>query len=542
MRSRTSICCLIVLFAVCHSISAAQLKLPVFHSFWLPERNCPVVVPITLDSLFREIGGFKLCVVERSPEFVVTSVEPGASMESSDWEYLTWKRTAMPEEMYRSYFDVVPYGANLIEITAFASVTGGYLATSYFAGESAELVKLTCLFSQSPWGTLPDCMSRPFTFVWRDCGDNVIYSRDLDTSFAADTISDGYGFPYFGLTFPGYGAPDSTCFGLSGQYLPAFDAINGAVDHVCVDCLDYIGDINVDGFRFTLADAVLFVGYFRWGLPAFTIVPSAQIAATDINRDGLTLSVADLVLLIQIVSGFDNCTDPPFSQNSFAGSREQFIASLCATAKPALSDAQAEIAVARNSFGSAVTLDVDQPIAGCYLKLVSESGAGLTEDQLSSLAPNATIGAIGDTTTLLWVNDRGDEVFSAGRHQLVSIRDRNVLIAGVEVVDTQASAMAVSLTGNLPADYSLAQNIPNPFNPQTSIEYSLPVASQVLLDIFNVNGQRVITMVDGYREAGRHEVTWRGVDSDGNPIASGLYFYRLEANGFTQTRKMLLLK
>ncbi|MCM2270989.1 MAG: T9SS type A sorting domain-containing protein [candidate division Zixibacteria bacterium] len=530
------------MLVACDTISAARLKLPVFHSFWLPERNCPVVVPVTLDSLFREIGGFNLCVVERSPEFVVTSVEPGAFMESSGWEYLSWKRTAMPNELYSSHFDIVPFGANLIEITAFASVSSDYQATSHFAGESAELVKLTCLFSQSPWGSSPDCMSRPLTFVWRDCEDNVIYSRDLDTSFAADTISDGYGFPYHGLTFPGYGVPDSTCFGLSSQYLPAFDAINGAVDHVCVDCLDYVGDINLDGFRFTLADAVLLASYFSWGLPVFTISPPAQIAGTDINRDGLPLTVADLVLLIQIVSGFDNCADPPIPQNSFTQSREQFITSLCTTAKPALSSARAEIAVMRTDLGSALTLDVDQPIAGCYLKLVSESGASLTEEQLIALAPNAAIGAIGDTTTLLWVDDQGDEVLSAGRHQLVSVHDRDVLVVGVEVVDTQAGAMAVFLTGNLPADYSLAQNIPNPFNPQTSIKYSLPVASHVLLDIVNVNGQRVITIVDGCREAGRHEVTWRGVDADGRPVASGIYFYLLQAEGYTQTRKMLLLK
>jgi hypothetical protein len=140
------------------------------------------------------------------------------------------------------------------------------------------------------------------------------------------------------------------------------------------------------------------------------------------------------------------------------------------------------------------------------------------------------------------VNDQGGQVFQAGRHNLVNVADSDVLIAGVEVVDVNARVMRVSLSGNLPTDYSLSQNIPNPFNPQTVIEYSLPVASHVLLDIFNVNGQRVITIVDDFMEAGRHKVVWRGVDSQGNPIASGLYFYRIQANGFTQTRKMLLLK
>jgi PKD repeat protein len=89
----------------------------------------------------------------------------------------------------------------------------------------------------------------------------------------------------------------------------------------------------------------------------------------------------------------------------------------------------------------------------------------------------------------------------------------------------------------LPSDYALSQNYPNPFNPTTEIEFALPQASNVSLSIYNVVGQRVDVLVDGYMEAGVHHVTW---EADG--FATGMYFYRLTTNTFTQTKKMLLVK
>ncbi len=95
-----------------------------------------------------------------------------------------------------------------------------------------------------------------------------------------------------------------------------------------------------------------------------------------------------------------------------------------------------------------------------------------------------------------------------------------------------------------PASYSLHQNYPNPFNPSTTIQYDLPVRSNVVLKVFNVYGQEVGTLISGIREAGTASVVW-----DGNGFASGVYFYRLQASSvdgratsFTQTRKLLLIK
>ena len=98
-----------------------------------------------------------------------------------------------------------------------------------------------------------------------------------------------------------------------------------------------------------------------------------------------------------------------------------------------------------------------------------------------------------------------------------------------------------------PAAFSLAQNYPNPFNAATHISYAVPSAVRVLLDIFNTHGQRVAAVDQGLRAPGTHTVSWTGVDGEGRPLASGVYFYRLrlpdgEREVEPQTRKMLLLR
>ena len=94
----------------------------------------------------------------------------------------------------------------------------------------------------------------------------------------------------------------------------------------------------------------------------------------------------------------------------------------------------------------------------------------------------------------------------------------------------------------LPAEFALAQNYPNPFNARTVINYSLPVSGKVSLDIFNIMGQKVVTLLDSYQEAGYRSVIWDGHDADGNVVSSGIYFYRLHADRKTITKRMLILK
>ncbi|MBD3402146.1 T9SS type A sorting domain-containing protein [candidate division GN15 bacterium] len=96
--------------------------------------------------------------------------------------------------------------------------------------------------------------------------------------------------------------------------------------------------------------------------------------------------------------------------------------------------------------------------------------------------------------------------------------------------------------GELPSDFVLAQNYPNPFNPSTEIEFALPQAGHVRVDVFNSLGRRVAVLVDQHLSAGHKVVTWDGTDINGRPVASGVYLYRLTTDGFNDSRKMVLLK
>ncbi len=89
---------------------------------------------------------------------------------------------------------------------------------------------------------------------------------------------------------------------------------------------------------------------------------------------------------------------------------------------------------------------------------------------------------------------------------------------------------------------ALMQNYPNPFNPTTTIDYSLPEASKVRLDIYNVKGQLVRTLLNGDMPAGMHSVLWDGRDNNNAVVASGVYFYRLSSINNVQTKRMLLMK
>jgi prepilin-type processing-associated H-X9-DG protein len=95
---------------------------------------------------------------------------------------------------------------------------------------------------------------------------------------------------------------------------------------------------------------------------------------------------------------------------------------------------------------------------------------------------------------------------------------------------------------NIPQTYQLFQNYPNPFNPETQIKYDLPVSGNVTLFIYNVLGQRVRVLADGFQEAGHKSVIWDGKDNQGREAASGIYFYKIKAENYQKTKKMVLLK
>ena len=93
-----------------------------------------------------------------------------------------------------------------------------------------------------------------------------------------------------------------------------------------------------------------------------------------------------------------------------------------------------------------------------------------------------------------------------------------------------------------PQVFALADNYPNPFNPETTIKYELPAAAQVRLEVFNVVGQVVRTLVAEPQSAGRYVVQWDATNDNQQSLSSGVYFYRIHAGDFLKVKKMLLLK
>jgi hypothetical protein len=119
--------------------------------------------------------------------------------------------------------------------------------------------------------------------------------------------------------------------------------------------------------------------------------------------------------------------------------------------------------------------------------------------------------------------------------------------AGLAAYDDSDSDFSKGTSTDVPdspgaRDYYLSQNVPNPFNPLTTVRFGQPEPSHVTLRIYDTGGRLVRVLVDGYLEAGQHESVWDGMDGSGRRAASGVYFYRLTAGTFVEQKKMVLLR
>jgi len=128
----------------------------------------------------------------------------------------------------------------------------------------------------------------------------------------------------------------------------------------------------------------------------------------------------------------------------------------------------------------------------------------------------------------LTIDNWGNKWIGTGQDGLAVFREEGVILTGLNQVNVEESNLSL---------FTLSQNYPNPFNPATEIAFSLPENSHITLTVFNALGQKVATLVDEKKGAGSYQVRW-----DGAGFPSGVYFYRLETQGFTKTIKMLLMK
>jgi len=150
--------------------------------------------------------------------------------------------------------------------------------------------------------------------------------------------------------------------------------------------------------------------------------------------------------------------------------------------------------------------------------------------------------AEGDYTHIKTLKAGGSE--ASFEYRDCSIKPGSSYTYRVEYIDSRGSHLLFESGGiSIPGlEFALEQNVPNPFNPSTKITFTIPEDCFTVLDVFDVSGRRVTRLMEGVKKEGEYTVDWNGIDGAGNPVASGIFFYRLTAGRFTAKRRMVLLR
>lgn len=143
---------------------------------------------------------------------------------------------------------------------------------------------------------------------------------------------------------------------------------------------------------------------------------------------------------------------------------------------------------------------------------------------------------------IVFVNEKGDGISPATGTKILFTQYKAVQSGDIKRIALKPLEVATIQNGVIPSDYVLSQNYPNPFNPTTTIQFGLPRRSVVALEVYDLLGRRVRTLINGEIAEGTHTVQWDGRNAYDQLSASGIYFYRLSGDGFIRSRKMILLK
>jgi hypothetical protein len=458
-------------------------------------------VDVTLTNAEGPIGGFSFLMAYDASalSFSGANVDNSPFYQTCDWEYFTFRTGANG-----NCSGGCPSG--LVSVTGIAETNDG---PNHPTDLCMTGILFTLEFLVSSDRNL-ECQYVPVRFFWVDCTDNTMSNWAGDTLIVSKAVYDYQNFdpqnPYSeDMADPTYGFP--TYLGVQAECLvgggvgkpePYDEAgfFNGGVDIVCADDIDARGDINLDGLAYSIADVVMFTNYFIFGNQAFTIIEGAQFpieaatAASDVNADGLTLTVADLVYLIRVVVGD-------------------------AVAYPKTVPVDVSYTNANG------VLSVNAPVAAAFV--ISEGSEPVL------LADNMEIKTAevnGQWRTIIYSTE-ANSTFEG------SFLDANGSISYIEMATYDGTPVR---NLEMPTDYSVAQNYPNPFNPTTTIEFALPASGDVSVKIYNVTGQ-LVKQINGTFQTGTHSI-----EVDMTNQSSGVYFYKVSANEFSKTMKMVLLK
>ncbi|HWR83361.1 MAG TPA: dockerin type I domain-containing protein [Candidatus Deferrimicrobium sp.] len=289
-------------------------------------------------------------------------------------------------------------------------------------------------------------------------------------------------------------------------------------------CQDMRGNVDGDSNdQVNVADLTYLVAYLFQGGDAPPCIEEA-----DVNGSG-SVDIADLTYLVAFI---------------FQGGELPYNCGETQTTGAAKTYGGLNLNSTYDDGETVISIETPVDIRGIQMDLSGVAGAGA--DRLTDGAMEFFFRPSGNTARVGIVDLEGEAVIAAGKTPLVRLKGE-WQITDALASDRSHTAIAPQINQGLkeaalPAEFALHQSYPNPFNPSTQISFSLPNAGRVALEVFNLLGQHVVTLVDEFREAGAHSVTWDGTDAQGQPVSTGVYLYRLEASGFSATRKMMLLK
>jgi hypothetical protein len=320
---------------------------------------------------------------------------------------------------------------------------------------------------------------------------------------------------------------DNTFGGAYGQKFISQDKINYYEGGIYIKSFGtLIGDINLNGIQYEVGDVVLFSKFLID--PVKYPFNQEQELNSDVNEDGICCTLADFIVLLNRVL-----------QGSNLG-----------LAKVVLEADKVQVNLKKNSSGIEIFIDSRVPVGGALL-IIKHPGIALGDAILSSDAEGMTLLKKDDAGELrLLLYSTSAKYIESGQKRLFTIPirngDGNIELEKAFFSDYSGNLMQanVSLEKNqqLPDRFNLFQNYPNPFNPETNISFSLPEENQVNLRIYNLKGQLVDLLVNTRLSAGFYTFTWNGKDESGRDVSSGIYFYKLIAGKYSETKKMVRIK
>lgn len=276
------------------------------------------------------------------------------------------------------------------------------------------------------------------------------------------------------------------------------------------------GDINLNGFAYETGDVVLLVNHLT--NPTAFPFNSIQREASDVNSDGIPETVADLVYLLNVFNG--NIQEPKL--------------------EPV--DNLMTIMIAADGTITKFRANSQIEMGAILMKIAHRPGTILTPTTDGEF----TLACYDDgsvLTVLAYMPDGGGIAGDIPIFSLDAIQS-SLVVGELSASDAAGYLMDTAFRAEdaIPTFYELAQNYPNPFNATTRIVFGLPEASDISLEVYSITGQKVCSLMNGHLEAGRYNINWNGKDATGEPVSSGVYFYRLQTGTETKTLKMTMLK